>query len=57
MLQPQNRHVDECNQIEGPNINLCNYSYLLFDKKMSKYILENRQHLQKMFLGKIDVHI
>jgi hypothetical protein len=38
---------------EDPDMNLPNYTHLILDQ--AKIMMENRQPLQQMFLGKLDI--
>jgi hypothetical protein len=55
----QGRHVDQWKKIEDTNMSTCNYSHSIFDKKnkqtKTKLMVEKRQHLQHMVLGKLNV--
>jgi uncharacterized protein (DUF736 family) len=48
----KNRHEDQWNRIEDPDMNPHRYAHLIFDKG-TKNMMENRQPLQQMLLGKV----
>jgi hypothetical protein len=56
MVLTQNRHEDQWNSIEDPDINPHSYTHLIFDKG-TKNIPWRRQFLQQMLLGKLDICI
>jgi hypothetical protein len=49
------RYEDKWNRIEDPDMNPCSYAYITFDKGAKKYMMEKKQPLQQMFLGKLDI--
>lgn len=58
MLFVQNRHTDQWDKMEDPNISTYNYGHLIFNKESKKrYPGGKRQHLQKMVLVKPNVHM
>jgi hypothetical protein len=44
-------------RIEDPEINPHSYSHLIFKKNVKKLMLEKRQPLQQIMLGKLDIHM
>jgi hypothetical protein len=38
-------------------VNPHNYTHLIFDKGTKKYLMEKRQPLQQMLLGKVVIHL
>jgi hypothetical protein len=53
----RNRHEDQWNRIEYPDMDPCSYSYLIVDKVAKKHMMEKRQPLQQMFLGKMVIYL
>jgi hypothetical protein len=51
----KNQYEDQWNRIEDPDMNPHNCSHLVFDKGAQKYLMEKRQPLQQMLLGKLDI--
>jgi hypothetical protein len=49
----KNRYEDSWNRIEDLDMNPHSYVHLIFDKGTKKYMMENRQPLQEMMLGKV----
>ena len=48
----KDRNIDQWNQIESPEINPLTYGHLIFERRQ-KYIMEKRQSLQQVGLGKL----
>jgi hypothetical protein len=51
----KNKRENQWNRIEDPDINLCSYDYLIFDKVYKKHMMEKRHPLQQMLLGKLNI--
>ena len=49
----KNRHIDQCNKVETPEINIHTYSQLIFDKG-GRNIKWKKESLQQVVLGKLD---
>jgi hypothetical protein len=41
--------------MEDMDMNPCSYTHLIFDKVAKKQMMEKRQPLQQMLLGKLDI--
>lgn len=52
-----NRHIDQWNRTENPNMSTDNFSHLTFDKRTRKHKMKERKHLQQTVLGKLDIYI
>jgi hypothetical protein len=52
----KNRYVHQRKRIEDPKISPCSYSHLTLNKG-AKNMLENRQTLQQIVLGKLNIHM
>ena len=48
----KDRNIDQWNKIESPEINPLTYGHLIFERRQ-KYIMEKRQSLQQVGLGKL----
>jgi hypothetical protein len=52
----RNRYEDQWNRIKNPDMTPHSYAHFIFDKG-AKSILEKRQHLQQMLLGKVVISL
>ena len=50
----QNRHIDQWNRIENPEINPDTSGQLIFDKGKQEHKMGKRQSFQKVLLGNLD---
>jgi hypothetical protein len=51
----KSRYEDQWNRIEDPDLNLCSDTHLISYKAAKKPIMEKRQPLQEILLGKLDI--
>jgi hypothetical protein len=49
----KNRYEDQWNRTEDLDMNPHSYAHLIFDKDTKNHMMENRQPLQQMLLGKV----
>jgi uncharacterized protein (DUF736 family) len=52
----KNRHEDQWNRIEDPDMKPHSYAHLIFERRQ-KHMMENRQPLQQMLLGKVVIRL
>ena len=57
MVLAQNRHIDQWNITEHPEIDLQLYGQLIFDKAGKNAQWKKRESLQQMVLRKLDSHM
>jgi hypothetical protein len=54
VLAHKKSHQDQWSKIGDPDMNPCKYSHLIFNS-CQKHMMEKRQPLQQMLLGKLDI--
>jgi hypothetical protein len=55
MVLYKSRHKDQWNGIKDMEMNPWCYAHLIFEKSTKKCKLEERQPLQQIWLGKLDI--
>ena len=53
----KDRHKDQLNTLENPELNPSIFSQLIFKQGCEKYTMKKEQCLQERVLGKLDIHM
>jgi hypothetical protein len=53
----KNRHEDQCNKIEDPEMSPHSYAHIIFWQRCQKHAMEERQLFQQTLLGKVVIRL